>query len=468
MTDCLQERLQDLRGYEECDDLRHALKVLETSKGFLDHAFSKWQERYKDVIDPEELDDSVTKSTSSSDTEEDKTVSDDSLSFTSFDNDSAFEPCENVLRRRKSSRISPKNGQTYPDKEYNKGWRKEMHFTDQFISEHEDEYFEVTPSKNDDKEIDDFTSSWCSLLKNLEESKRQTEAKCDLMQDTISDVSKAVDESRILRERIGMTHRSLTLLEMRQEKMMREALYENVSANCFIRRLQEEVIQLRIRETQHQSDIQRLVAENSRLKLKLMEAKSRFSGVTRLTNDDLGLSTAAEKVPSKYKSQKSSPGLSDIDVLQKPVCTGAVHRGSLTMFKDEIRVYRSPPSEASSSIQPESPVPQSTVCPLCNRQINDDILYDFDDEPATRTVGTSTADLENQISLRRTISIFGLTLPIPLFVACFLRAIEDSMLLIGRFCFAELPIDPTFPELQGEFMKALRQVHERVKEKLQR
>ena len=46
----------------------------------------------------------------------------------------------------------------------------------------------------------------------------------------ISDVSKAANESLSLRERVGMTHRSLTMIEMRQEKVMREALYENGEA----------------------------------------------------------------------------------------------------------------------------------------------------------------------------------------------------------------------------------------------
>jgi len=65
------------------------------------------------------------------------------------------------------------------------------------------------------------------LLERLKETRKKVTSKCGEFEEMIADVNKAVNESLSLRERVGMTHRSLTMIEMRQEKVMREALYEN-------------------------------------------------------------------------------------------------------------------------------------------------------------------------------------------------------------------------------------------------
>ena len=70
-------------------------------------------------------------------------------------------------------------------------------------------------------------SAMQSLLERLRETKERVTAQNDELEGMISNISKATNESCLLRERVGMTHRSLTLIEMRQEKVMREALYEN-------------------------------------------------------------------------------------------------------------------------------------------------------------------------------------------------------------------------------------------------
>ena len=66
-----------------------------------------------------------------------------------------------------------------------------------------------------------------NLLERLRETRRKVSAKCDEFDGMVADISKEAEESVSLREKVGMTHRSLTLIEMKQEKVMREALYEN-------------------------------------------------------------------------------------------------------------------------------------------------------------------------------------------------------------------------------------------------
>ena len=41
------------------------------------------------------------------------------------------------------------------------------------------------------------------------------------------DVQNENEENSRLQDRVAMAHRSLTLLELRQEKVMRDALYDN-------------------------------------------------------------------------------------------------------------------------------------------------------------------------------------------------------------------------------------------------
>ena len=65
-----------------------------------------------------------------------------------------------------------------------------------------------------------------ALLESLKETREKVSEECGEFEKLIGDISKEANESLSLRERVGMTHRSLTLIEMRQEKAMREALYE--------------------------------------------------------------------------------------------------------------------------------------------------------------------------------------------------------------------------------------------------
>lgn len=64
-------------------------------------------------------------------------------------------------------------------------------------------------------------------MQKLKKAKENLASKNEDFERAINGVKKEASEGCNLRERIGMNHRSLTLLERRQEKIMREALYEN-------------------------------------------------------------------------------------------------------------------------------------------------------------------------------------------------------------------------------------------------
>lgn len=249
-------------------------------------------------------------------------------------------------------------------------------------------------------------------------------------------------------------------------------VFSTVTSNCTIRRLQDEVIQLRIREAQHQSDIQRLVAENNRLKMKLMEA--RFHGSSskkpKKTKPNPQVSAVIEeKKKENFYTNATMPGLHEIDDLSKPVCSGAIQRGALALYKTK----RDDRGTICVSEQLPEPEPESILrkrknaCPLCSSLPSDDIDA-WDDDTGSRSIGTSTADIENIVAMRNSIVVMGLVLPIPLFLSCLLRTLEESMMMLGRVCFAELPpFDPTIPGLHEEIMEALNQMYLRVKHKIE-
>ena len=241
-----------------------------------------------------------------------------------------------------------------------------------------------------------------------------------------------------------------------------------------MRKLHEEVIQLRIRESQQQSDIQRLMAENNRLKMKLMEA--RFHGSVSKTRSRKSASTSIlpeeirdDESPVSVSSQPPTPvsaGLHDINDLSKPVCAGAIQRGTLSLYKTRDDRGTIVVSKDDNLLSTSANVrKRKTPCPLCGD------IPDYSDlqeaEETTRTVGTSTADIENIVAHRTSIVVMGMVLPIPLFLACLLRTIEESMLMIGRVCFAELPpFDPSFPKLHDEIMESLKEMYTKVKQKI--
>ena len=166
------------------------------------------------------------------------------------------------------------------------------------------------------------------------------------------------------------------------------------------------------------------------------------------------------------------PGLQEIDDLSKPICAGAIQRGALSLYKTK-RDDRGTICVSDEPARPELETvlrKRKNACPLCGDVPGDDIDVwdDDDDDQNTRTVGTSTADLENIVATRNSIVVMGLVLPIPLFLSCLLKTLEESMMMLGRICFAELPpFDPTIPGLQEEIMEALNEMYVKVKYKIQ-
>nr|CAB3262203.1 uncharacterized protein LOC100178656 [Phallusia mammillata] len=332
---------------------------------------------------------------------------------------------------------------------------------------HEEEYFEVMSVASDEGQNDE--TSLDGLVQKLRKLKESLASKNSEVEREINGVKREASEGCSLRERIGMNHRSLTLLERRQEKVMREALYENVTANTRIRQLQDEVIQLRIRDTQHQSDIQRLMAENSRLKLKLMESRARspaFSAQIKSKKPPSPVPTPPLQEEKRNMSPVSLPGLMELEDLNRPVCTRVVQRATMSTM-DFIR-----PFELTDEITLHENTAQlkKTRCPLCHHMPGDETEFDpfMDDisdclSPfATRSIGTSTCDLQNVVSVRTSVCFMGVYLPLPLFVAYFLQRIEETMNMVGQICFSEIaPFDPSFPEFQLDFADFMKSVHNR-------
>ena len=208
------------------------------------------------------------------------------------------------------------------------------------------------------------------------------------------------------------------------------------------------------------------MAENNRLKMKLMETRVHGSSTKRKVGKATPNIAVAEKKQEALVSANATGadvgGLHDIDDLNKPVCVGAIQRGSLSLYKTKNERGTICVSE-ESLIPIESTVRRrKTPCPLCSELPTEDDL-DADKEK-TRSVGTSTADIENIIAPRTSIVVMGMILPIPLFISCLLRTIEESMMMLGRVCFAELPpFDPSFPEIQEDVMAALSEMYQKVK-----
>ena len=207
--------------------------------------------------------------------------------------------------------------------------------------------------------------------------------------------------------------------------------------------------------------------------MKLMEA--RFHGSTGKTKVKKSASTSVlPKILPEEKTEATLPspppigsGLLDIDDLHEPVCAGAIHRGSLCL-------YRSKNEEGTITVSDDNLIStastvrrRKTPCPLCSNLPECDDDLEPLEEDRTRSIGTSTADFDNIVANRKSIVFMGMVLPIPLFLSCLLRTIEESMLMIGRVCFAELPpSDVSFPELHQDVMEALKEMLVKVKQKI--
>jgi len=196
-----------------------------------------------------------------------------------------------------------------------------------------------------------------------------------------------------------------------------------------------------------------------------VKTKKKKSASTSILPEDLiedkefspSVSTTPEPIPG-------SAGLHEIDDLYKPVCSGIIQRGSLSLYKtrdEKGTICVSDENLFSSSNLRNRKEP----CPLCSK-IPDDSDFN-EEEETTRSIGTSTADIENIVAHRTSVVVMGMVLPIPLFLSCLLRTIEESMLMIGRVCFAELPpFDPSFPELHDDVMESLKELYTKVKQKI--
>jgi len=242
----------------------------------------------------------------------------------------------------------------------------------------------------------------------------------------------------------------------------------SVHSNAHVRELQDEVIELRIRDVQQQGDIQRLMAENSRLKLRLMEARSRNPVAVK---SNLGLTALAsvdtEAPPSSYPSSSSLQGLLDVDDLSQPspVCERVMQRATMRSVAPK-QLFTSP----DIVVHENTSVEKKSRCPLCQQYESydsDDNDYDGEVEETAKDLGsrktsvaTCTSDLHEFVAEERQVYFLGIRFPVPHFVACVLRALEESMAVIGHICFAEMPpCGPIFPELEKDFVKKINQMY---------
>lgn len=267
-----------------------------------------------------------------------------------------------------------------------------------------------------------------------------------------------------------------------------------MTANTTVRQLQDEVVQLRLREAQNREDLQRLTAENSRLKLKVLELRqgSLKPPLPTTAAATSSKTTASPKVV-RPKVRAPSPGLSLLEDIAADedggMDEGVVHRGTMRMF-----ARRSSASSTATSANAFQPISSShrthlrrradhhkhktnKPCPLCGRLADasdtttatestsssgDDVTvteYYVNQRRSTR--GTSTREIENIVALRTSVNFLGFSIPIPLFVAILIRVIDNCLLMIGHICFAEYP-PLHFPELRFKALQLLREVRARL------
>jgi len=87
-------------------------------------------------------------------------------------------------------------------------------------------------------------------------------------------------------------------------------------------------------------------------------------------------------------------------------------------------------------------------------------------KPNTREIGTSTSDIENIIATRSTVNFLDINFPIPLYVACMSKLLDDSMFIMKQAYFDELcKLDANFPELQTAILKVMSELKYKVQGK---
>lgn len=409
----------------EPDNLLKILEVLRENRAEYDKALHQWNIEYKDVLDEEQIRERALMTSSGFR----RTVSESKLSTkrTRFPS----------LNMKESMQSVCENG----------GYFDVSSNTSSLISLDNYEGFE------------DELSLIEQLSNNLIKDKQRVEERFSEMEQLMIDVQNENEENSRLQDRVAMAHRSLTLLELRQEKVMRDALYDNITANTTVRQLQDEVVQLRIREAQNRSDLQRLTSENSRLKLKVMEMRKMQKSATSKPPDP----QPPKPVHLKTKSRPTTSGLMALDELCRPdhLDSTVVHRGTMKCFNRTVGIKLSP------STVPQQSVVKNSKCPLCGRRtIEAESSTDSDDVTITPgsyslSKSTSTKEIENIVSLRTSISFLGFRVPIPLFFAIFLQAIDNCLLMLGHICFVEYP-PLNFPELSFRVVDMLQQIRSKI------
>ena len=323
-----------------------------------------------------------------------------------------------------------------------------------------------------EKIVFDDTANYLSIPEE-ELTPQPTDKVLDGLKDideVILNVEEAVVENNRLRENIAMNHYSLTLLELREEKILREALQENVGCHSYIQKLQDELLVMKLNSDQHRRDIQRLMAENSRLKLQVKELKSKSpSKVLKSNLQNTFKPTKLSSIPNKSKDEVDVPLKPGLEALHEPKFQNIVQKCTITSMMAPIQDTRQKlaelkltlnVSESSNGMNglnslcssTESPSPRTNECMFCKSEFPARKVKKI----KTCDIGTSTSDIENIIATRSTVDFLGINFPIPLYVACLSKLLDDSMFIMRQVYFDELvKLDSNFPELQSAILKVV-------------
>ena len=253
-------------------------------------------------------------------------------------------------------------------------------------------------------------------------------------------------------------------------------------------------MQMMIRDAQNREDLQRVTAENSQLKLKVMEFRKLYSRPRSATNNKNKNNSAPPLVPltpkktpwsRKAATPEPSPGLMVFeDILQDMDAGGptgrssVLHRGQMGRFHAGAgfgALSSKPPQLLTALTHQEvhrhSP-PSKSPCPLCGHVAaavscpstdgsDTDVTLTQELLVGQRNKATSTRELENIVAVRRSVRLLGFEVPVPLFVAMLIHVVDTFLLLLGHLCFAEYPW-LEFPGLRFKVVRALREVRGRV------
>ena len=142
------------------------------------------------------------------------------------------------------------------------------------------------------------------------------------------------------------------------------------------------------------------------------------------------------KAVGNPRQRPPSPGLMDLEGLDTSPgqlqATNIVHRGTMGSFQrvkpQNKNLYgkKIPAIKTPEKIEALGESRNTKTCPLCKSPSSESVNKNVKKLTAKKsfTKSTSTRDIENVVAIRTSINLFGIVIPIPLFVYMLLRMLE--------------------------------------------